>query len=113
MAETFIFVPQRQKPCLDCSHLLLDNLHARRDLERGTERPVNGAALGVNTVNAFHSVPRGVGFFGAQSVRDVHPPDDEHSFVILYFTAYLATEATCLGIDFARIQRAGKSAEHS
>ena len=64
-------------------------------------------------MDAFHGVSHGVGLFGAQSVRHMHALDDEHSFVVLHFTPNFATEAAFLGVDFARIQRAGKGAQLS
>jgi len=64
-------------------------------------------------MNAFHGVSHDIGLFGTKSVRHVHTLDDEHSFVVLHFTPDFATKAAFLGVDLARIQRAGKGAEQS
>jgi hypothetical protein len=53
------------------------------------------------------------GVIGTQIVGHVHTFDYQHASIVLDFTANFAAETSILGIDFARIQRASKGAQHS
>jgi hypothetical protein len=64
-------------------------------------------------MHALHSLAYRGGIVGLQMVGHVHPPDNENPAIVLHFTVDIATKAAIISIDFARIQRAGKRAEHS
>jgi hypothetical protein len=64
-------------------------------------------------MHAFHGVTHGGGIVSAQIVGYMHTLDEQHTALVLDFTANFATQAAIFGVDFARIQRAGKGAEQS
>src|ERR1019366_2170434 len=89
------------------------DLHARGDWKRWNQRAIDRTALRIHAMHALHGVTHSRGIFSAQIVAYMHPLDEQHITVVLDFTAHFATEAAFFGVDFARIQRAGKGAKHS
>jgi len=64
-------------------------------------------------MHTLHCVTNSGGIISTQIVGHMYTFDDQHTSIILDFTADFAPEAAILGIDFARIQRASKGAQHS
>jgi hypothetical protein len=64
-------------------------------------------------VHTLDGVTNSSGVISKQIVGHVHTFDYQHASIVLDFTANFAPETAILGIDFARIQRASKGAQHS
>jgi hypothetical protein len=64
-------------------------------------------------MHTLHGVTYNGGIVSTQVVGYMHTLDYQHTSIVLDFTADFAPEAAILGVDFARIQRASKGAQHS
>src|ERR1019366_2694268 len=89
------------------------DLYAGGDWERWNQRAIDRTALRIHTMHALHGLAHGGGIVSPQIVGYMHALDEQHTTVVFDFTANFATKAAVFGVDFARIQRAGKGAKHS